>query len=263
MASISGITGEVTSWTGTGNANLFGTAAADAAFTLNISAPEIDTTAFGATTAEYGANLISWGGSFTSRIEAANIGVAGSVAWAGSFAYATTIRRWAITITADEIDITPFGTSSTFYRNFIFGLVRWSGVYEGFLDDTTAITRPALIHEATNAAAITLNMGDTNDHLTGDAFVTSIDPIVQPSEANQVTHAFRGTGDLASGSASSFFPVSTDPVIPVNGTLVLTASSGRTYTGTAFWTSIQIVCPTDGIVTATVNFRGSGTLTIA
>ena len=46
-------------------------------------------------------------------------------------------------------------------------------------------------------------------------------------------------------------------------TLTLTATGGHTLAGCAIAETVSVTTPSDGVVTATVNFRGTGKLTIA
>ena len=58
-------------------------------------------------------------------------------------------------------------------------------------------------------------------------------------------------------------PIVVTEIIGAANTLTLTATGGHTLAGCAIAETVSITTPSDGPVTATVNFRGTGKLTIA
>ena len=67
------------------------------------------------------------------------------------------------------------------------------------------------------------------------------------------TAAAEGNWDAANTAVPGVDPAS----------LVLTATTGKTYTGNAILISLALSEPVDGVVTASYSFQGSGALTIA
>mgnify|MGYP003149250476 CR=1 FL=1 len=113
------------------------------------------------------------------------IGDTGTVAW-GAGGYTTNVKAWSLNIAVDEHDITDFASSG--WAEYMGGLKRWSGSFECFLDDTTAIDE-----ENQNTLTLTASTGRTFE---GTAFITANDVTVNPADPNTVTVNFRGTSTL-------------------------------------------------------------------
>jgi hypothetical protein len=99
---------------------------------------------------------------------AALSGKAGSVAWTThtSLADNQNIRSWSLDIETDELETTDFSVAQ--WKTFIAGLSGASGTFEGFIDDTTALTVTELYGAA---ATITLAL-DGSRTITASAFCT-------------------------------------------------------------------------------------------
>lgn len=250
MAVITGVTGEVTSWAN--NTLLIDTNSAPATFTLDYVADEHDTTAFGATSAMTAiAGLPSWSGTISTRYDAAQIGNGGSVTY--SSGHVVNVNGWSMEMTSDPKPVTALSASA---KAYLPSLIRWAGQYTGYLDSSTAISGLGVDPPASATFAF-----DGTRSLAGAITVLSQSITSSPSEPNVYTQRYRGSGALTAAGASSFFSAGT-VAIPTVGELVLQASTSRTFTGDAFWTSLSINCPVDGLVTLDIGFQGTGALTI-
>lgn len=247
-----GLTGSVTSWAGTSNANLIGS---DAEFELNMATEIADATPLGVTSATTVAGLRSWSGVYTTRLSTPIIGVAGNVTFASG--YTALDRGWSIVMTVQPTDTTDFSVTAD--RTFKPGIYTWSGSYNALLDDTTLVTATSAGNAA--SAAITLDMDGTNT-FTGSVHVESLALAVNQADAAIATYGFTGNGALTSVGGGNLFPAGALGT-PDTGAIVLAASTGQTYSGDAFLTNFSLNAQVDGLVEATVGFQGTGALTIA
>lgn len=262
MAAVTGITGAVTSWAGTQNTRLISTGAKPASFTLNVPAPANPTTGF----SDVGIrtmlkDIYDWSGTISAQLAAPSSGTAGLVTFAAG--YTTNLNSWNLTIAGEEFPVTAFGAAA---RAFIPGGFGWSGGFSGFLDGTTVASIPSVSASEPGSATFKYaEAGATDMTLAGSIVTTLLNIGVSPSAANAVSYSFEGTGALTQSTPSAGEPVlpAGAVAIPVAGELVLTASTGRTFTGDAFWTSIAISCTVGQPVTVEIGFRGTGALTFA
>lgn len=261
MAATAVTTGAVTSWAGTQNTAIIQSGSGPWEFSLNYDAPTEDVTPFngsGVVFARNLANLRQWSGSISTRLTTAVLGSTGLVTFASG--YVVNARAWVININTEAKDTTIFSGSGVTNRSFVPGIINWGGTYDTLLDNTTAITAPGAA-----AASATFKMvedGATDRTLAGNIIVNAIPVSVQIGEVPTAQFAFTGDSTLTAAGTGGFFP-SGALVAPETGSLVLQAYTGRTYTGDAFFTGVSINCAVDGVITATINFQGTGALTIA
>lgn len=261
MAVITGITGSL-SWGGSGeNAQLAGTGVEGQEFRLNLNGAEFDTTNFsttGATTHIKG--LTSWDGEFTGIIKAINHGALGLVTF--SAGYTANLNRWNMTIERDSFDATVFAATE---MAFAPGCWQWGGEFSGYLDDTTAATMPGNSNEPATGTFKYEEKGVNDNTLSGSIFTTRASISAKPRALNEVSYTYRGSGAITQSTPSVGAGIL--PAGAVAGdaasSLVLTASTSRTYTGSAFWKSINIDCSVAGLVIVRVGFQGTGALAIA
>jgi hypothetical protein len=261
MAGTVALAGKVTSWGGTFNTNLIGLMQ-PAAFTLEMSNAELDTTPFltqapaqsVVETAVPG--LRAWEGTIEgySGDTTGRAGIAGTVATA---VYDYNVRSWDISLTATDQDTTSW-PNTTSWMTYAPGLMRWSGNYEAIIDDTNAVTVPE-----TSAGTGTFTLSSGN-YWEGQIFSTRVSAVVRVGDVNIVRYAFRGSGHLTVvGSDAGMTANSGALATPEAGSLVLQAHTSRTYTGSAFWRSIAMNCAVGGVIQTTIGFRGTGALTPA
>lgn len=268
MAAVTGLRGEVDSWSGTFNAATLALIT-PAEFSLRMTNADLDTTAFvnSANTHAVAKTMIpglrDWSGSFTGpSVDGSGVasnGIAGSVTGAN---YSAQVQAWELDLVAAELDSTLFGTSGS-WRTFAPGLVEWSGTYDALVDDSTAV---ALVDDTPVTATFQLRTSNT---WVGTIFTTSADVVSRVGELATVRYAFRGSGHLDVNGSAAIMPDNSGALAtPVAGSLVLktyenNGTGERTLTGSAFWTRIRASVRTGEVVKATVDFRGTGALTSA
>jgi len=121
------------------------------------------------------------------------IGQTGSVVFANG--YVVNANTWQINITSDEHDITDFESTSD-WAEYMHGLKRWSGSFDCFADDTTAIDAAGEWDVAEGTATFTASTGRT---FAGSIIALTNDITVNPANPNKVSVRFRGTGALTVG----------------------------------------------------------------
>jgi hypothetical protein len=266
--------GTVTSWAGNNNTNLIDNASAPPEFTLAVNSDSFPTTAFGSVTAEDFANgLYSWTASIASRLEPFSAGGGGLVTYADG--YTDNVKAWSMTMNWAALESTVFdsaGTSTIESKSFTPGLLNWSGTYTAILDDTTALSLPEPGTRGTATFKI-VEDGANDQTLAGTVITTSVSAPVRVGRLSEVSIGYQGAGALtAAGTggstwANNFFDYwiannSGVLQIPATGELVLTAHSGRTYTGDAFPSSIALNVAVGQPVTVNITAQGSGDLAI-
>jgi hypothetical protein len=271
MAAVASTTGLVTSWAGTANGLLVGSGSSGPSeFTLNMSAPAEDVTPFVSGGVVYRRkipNIITWDGSISAFLNPAKIGSSGLLTFSGMPTSGSVVnaKSWEVNVTNTPADTTAFASGGVTYRTFIPTINAWSASAVCYLDGTTALVAPGAA-----AAAATLKVtedGATDPGFTGNGFATQFGAPVKVGELTSVSYSIEGDGDLtatvgASTYASWWFAAAV-VALPAAGSLVLQATTGRTYTGSAFWKSLKVSCMVDGVVKLDIGFQGSGTLAIA
>lgn len=268
MAQIIADNGLVSSWAGTGNSALISGGSAPYEFTLTGTKPEADVTPFvsgGTAFRQFALGLGEWSAAMSTRLSPVKYGSGGLVT--ASAAYTTNVRSWRMSIAATPAEkSTVMNATPPTWQTYVPNLVQWSGTYEAFVDDTTALVFPT-----STAESITFKLVEnaSADHtLSGSCLIQQLSAPIRIGSISVATYSFRGTGTLTaagtsgSGVGAPLFAAGalTKPAV---GSLVLQAASGRTYTGDAFWESIDIDCVVDEVINVTINAKGTGALTIA
>lgn len=275
-----GVTGAVTSWGASGADvhQLINAGISPASISAEISSDGLDWTGLGVSSAAMRAGLASWTATIVGRYPktAPKVGNSGGVTFAGG--YATWVRSWELTIEAGVHDITSQTGSAVLWRSFRPGLLSWSGSYECDIDSTTPLSPPTLASGVAGAATFKISEeGATDNTLAGDIIVTGLSQSVSAGEKNTASYSFSGSGVLTNTYASGMGLLSASaspyaigtPTWDVNGDgvpdVVLTwqSDTGRTYAGPAFWRSLRVSCPVDGLIEVTVGVQGAGALTIS
>ena len=266
-----GITGAVTSWSGTANTTLINAIGAHTA-SLSVSGNSADRTAFAGslTSVGMGPGLRSWTGSISARFPTTAVnGIAGALAVSGG--YALHIRSWALTIAAKALDITAFGATATTngWRSFRPGLLSISARASAFVDSGTGIALPPTTSASAAAATFTL---DGTRSFTGNVLYSASSPSIKVDDLNTVDFDMVFDGAVTAVGASNIFAAgavglpdwdaSGSDGIP-DTTLTLTADTGRTYAGPAFWNSIAISVDPAAYTTIEIGVQGAGALTAA
>lgn len=258
--------GAVTSWGGTENTALISSGSAPSEFTLALESDDFPTTAFNPTVVfETGiAGLYSYTASIVTRLNPAQHGATGLVTH--SSGYTAGVRSWSMDITCAEHDTTAYNATAPTAHTFIPGLVKWAGKYESLVDTATSLVQPG--GSAASATFKILENGSNDQTLAGNIYVKRYDVRGKLGELCVVGADYMGTGTLTAAGTSGtgignpLFGAGA-VAAPVAGSLVLTSSSGKTYTGSAFWTRVSIEHAVGGLITATIGVRFTGALTIA
>lgn len=268
MAAVTGMAGSV-SWangsTGSNNAQFTSnstTGGVPIRFTLNLNGDEFDTTAFATTdpASDFLKGLSSWDGEFEILTPTAEIGNQGLVTF--SAGYTTNLASWDLSVERDVHEATAFGSTA---KAYIPGRYVWGGTFRGFLDDTTAA---AAVGNSSEPATLTLKYSErttTDATFSGSAFTTRADIVASPAEINTIGYSFRGSGALTHSTPSTGNNfISTGALTGDSaGTLTLTSTTSRTYSGSAFWKSINMSVTATGLIVVRIGFQGTGALTIS
>lgn len=114
----------------------------------------------------------------------------------------------------------------------------------------------------TSKTSLPQNVHNWTVELAHDIY--DVTPFSPASSANinvpRSVYGWSGTFDLYLDDTT---PITIAEIYGAATSLVLTATAGRTFTGNAVCGNVSITCPSDGPVTATVNFTGTGALTPA
>lgn len=261
MAIANGATGLVTSWAGTGNSQLISTGNSPMRFRLSTNADEFDSTAFAASLVArtYLKGMRQWGGTIEGRRPTAITGAGSSVSF--SAGYVINMQEFDITLRASETDVTPMGDADTqaLWSTHIPGIIEIEASWTSKVDDTTAVTAPANSSEPATAT-FTISSGVT---IACSGFTTSQEIDAEPGRPPIVAYTMRGSGNITTVGATNILTAAAAVPIPVAGSLVLQAATGRTYTGDAFWTEVNLRSASREQVLQSVTFRGTGDLAYA
>lgn len=268
-----------TSWAGNGNAALIGSgtgagvAASEAS--LSVAAAAIDSTVHAAslTNRSFITGLrspsITFGGRWNPAYNCSDIGLT------FGNGYVANLRSFSVNFAWEQIEATISTGSALSSMSYLPGLGTVSGTYECYVDDTTALALPG--GTVTGSATFKLCGEASTDHtLAGTIITTQLSVSMPVGQMPVATYSYQFTGNItAAGDADGTGDYSSSPwkywidsasgVIgtPIAGNLVLTATSGRTYTVSAFPTGIAIQATVGQLLTVNVSAQGSGDVTVA
>lgn len=260
---ILGITGAVTSWTGGNNAQLAGTGTSPMEGTIYLEGQEFDSTVFAsAGYKNHIKGLQSWYVEFGTYPKAIDHGGNSAGLVTNAAGYVTNLNEWSMDIERDELESTIF-TDAT--MSYLPGLIDWGGSYAGLLDDTTVATLPGNSSEPATGTFKYQERGAADNTLSGSIFTTRGQIGVRPSALNTISYTYRGSGALTQSTPSTGAGVFTVGAISGDAasSLVFTASTGRTFTGSAFWSRVSISLKVGQLTSVRVRARGTGALVVA
>lgn len=233
---------------------------------LTINGEAFDVSAFASTapiaTAQIG-GLQSWNGSFNGRFPASSAasGHTGLVTF--SSGYVTLCRGWTITASVPALDVSAQASTPPTWMDYLPGLYSFTGSYECLVDDTTAISSCT-----SGAATFRISTESTNDNeLAGTILVTGVNVNGQVGDKWSVTVSFVVNGNLTTDGDSSFFNVDSAGTpdaleTPLATAISIRVAGSRTYTGSAFETGWTLTSRIGSAIEASVQFQGTGALTI-
>lgn len=288
MAIVTAATGLVTSWgDGSGspvptNTHMVGSTNSNpATVTLNINAPEADVTAFAASlnSRSYIPTLYDWTVNIHCQMKPATLGSAGLISFSGTGFIPNDggTPKLGLNVGGYTIEgnyyvsppVTAQAASAPVCQSYVPGIFDWKATVKAWLDGTIPLVLPGL-----TPAAIALKIaedGATDPGFSGTGMAVSVGAPVKVGEVTEISYGLRGTGDLsvqagASTWAAWWFSSTTTPAaitVPNAGTLLWQASTGRTFSGSAFMTGWKVNCMLDEPVTLDITARGTGALTTA
>lgn len=263
MAATIGVTGQVTAASGTWNTLL--ARMSPASVTLTQTGGEADSTEFAssppAIPRSYLPGLRTFGVSLEAYSATPVLGVTGGLAYAGA-QYDTNIFDWELTLNQQVQETTDFAISAA-WRTFTNGLQDWMGAYSGFIDGTTAIDNITEAAAAPTLGALTLTISSGNT-LAGTVFTRSLSAAIRVDDRNIVRQEFRGSSNLTVVGTDAVLAANSGTMVVLpSGTMVITAATGRTYTGAFIPTSLNIRVAQGEITRIRASGQGTGALTIA
>jgi len=263
MAATIGVTGQVTAASGTWNTLL--ARMSPASVTLTETGGEAETTEFAGSPPVIPRTYVPGLRTFGVSIEAYSLtpvlGVTGAMSYADS-EYDTNIFDWELTVNQQVQETTDFNISSA-WRTFDDGLQDWMGSYSGFIDGTTAIDHITEAVAAPATGTILLTISSTNT-LGGEVFTRSLSAAIRVDDRNIVRYEFRGTSNLDVNGPDAMLADNSGTMVALpGGAMVITAATGRTYTGTVIPTSLNIRVAQGEITRIRATGQGTGALVIA
>jgi|SRR5690606_12549737 len=265
-----GAEGEVTSWGAAGfYANLIAAISPNQA-TITEVCDEIETTPLGSGVGRFIPGLRSWSGSITANAFATpRLGNVGLVTWSAG-GYALHVESFDLTLEAGSHDITSFSGTPPTYRIFRPDYVRGSGTFNARIDSETSLVGPHAPGATLPTLTLTYGSDTSANAISGPAMIQQMQANMARGSLSTVAYSFRFVGTITPSGTSSLFgttafgiPLWASDGDTTNTLLTLTAASGKTFSGDAFWTRIGLRCAVGESPEVTVDFQGSGALTIA
>jgi len=264
--------GALTSW---GSANINATILSGMitnSCTLFVGSDTQDVTGLGAHAAVNIPGLKTWRVDFRGFAgSSAYIGNNGAITYsAGGYALHVPEFTWNASTPAVH-DITEFNSGSPpEWRTYMPDIFQNSARYVAGIDADTAIVFPPAPGAALPTFTMTYKSGAT---LAMTGLIQRVGPAIVRGQKNMATYDVLGSGTTTAvggvfGSHTFGGTLNGDPLWSAGGSatgaIVVTAASGRTYSGTdSFWTSLQLQCTVGGAVMVSGSIQGCGTLTAA
>lgn len=217
--------------------------------------------------------LAAWGGTISGRAFASpRLGNQGLATFSAG-GYVLHLDALAVRIRAAEYDITEMNATPPLWSRFCPGNSMWSATIRCMVDSATAVVLPTLSSATTGDVSlptVTLQYGTGSDAtLAGTAQIVSTEVGITRGDRTMVEFGLEGDGVLAAAGAGSIFGTysfgrpgwdagSSAPTATTDPKLVVTAASGRTYTGCAFWNSIDLTWDVRSPVVVSIGVRGTG-----
>lgn len=227
-----------------------------AGFTLDVTNSVVDSSGFLDVLATHATVPRAWSGTLEGMYPTAPVsGVRGDVTLTGG--NSVNVTGWELTVAANTTKVALL--QEDWEASVIEGPLVITGTFSCKLDDTTAINLPT----ASNGAVAELELVLTDaadDSFTGDVFITGSRVGVSRTGQPEVVYSFTASGSFA-GDAATVLPATF--ALPVRGVLTLTATTGRTYAGSASWASVNINCAAADVIRVRTDFVGNGALTVA
>lgn len=247
--------------------------------TVNERADELDITSQGSTSGEFRNGLITWDAQIVANYPFVQrtIGATGLITLGGTTL--ALVKSYDLTVESGIRDITAQRAtgSDVDYRVFASSKkVMWGGSAECMVESGTvvrALTASSVALASYPAIVLKILEEGTDPTLSGTCMLAQRGHSIPiGTSGNQIVNlSFKGTSTLTAVSGSTtaaVFPAgavdqpdwdTTGDGVP-DVQIVVTAATGRTYTGMVFWRRVNIRCAVDGLIQVTVDLQGTGAL---
>lgn len=252
------------SWGGTLHASLASVGVEGMEFTFEPDAESFETTRFGASSGArtkipgLQSGTISWEGT----LKAPAHGAAGLVTF--SAGTVLNVNGFDINLDRDEFDSTVFNATAPTVKSYLPGGWGGSGSFSGLYDSSTGMALPGNSSEPATGTFKYQERGGTDNTLSFSMFTTRASVTSSPKQLATLTYNFEATGDITQSSPSTgvgIVPAGTD-LSEAAQSLTATATTGRTFAGSAFWTSIGLSVRIGQLTRVRIGARFTGAITI-
>lgn len=184
---------------------------------------------------------------------------------------ATLTNAWTLSLSRSTANITPFANTWEVYS---VGHVNTTGTFSGWPDDTTALAAPVLAAEPASATFTILTDAEdaigTGKFITATIICNSLNADFTVNQQATMGYGFEVDGALVTTGTSALHAWAADAsgalvsdlqTSTPSKALVLTAKSGITYSGSAFWTGVRLDCRVGSPIMLTVDGVFTGAVT--
>ena len=250
---------------------------------LSINSAEIDVTGFASSLvfSKYVQDLYDWNittqGRFPYGAATPNTAQAAfncSVSQSGTDLYLANVTGFSVDFSVPVVETTDLSASAA--KTFTYGgPLQGRFTINARVDSTTALQLPTVsLAQPGHDVTFTIGKEATNDDVIavdgtgGGARILSVSPTVALGSTNDVTITGIFSGDVQIKGDSPIFAVSAADTlenlkVPGTTEIELTAASGRTYTGDAFWSAFSVSAQLGSAIDVSATLQGTGALVIA
>lgn len=115
------------------------------------------------------------------------------------------LDHWDLTLQNDMLDVTPFTTDGTQWRQYLPGLSAWSGTVSGFADAVADSSGQKVIQTNILAPAtgtLILYLSETGlENFSGSVYWQTMNVSADVADSEKVSFSFQGTGTLGYATA--------------------------------------------------------------
>ena len=151
------------------------------------------------------------------------------------------------------------GSDTTFDATFRPDILSWGGSMNLRLDDTEALTKAQIAGDTAIAASFIM---DSAHSYTGNIWITGTAKGATVGATSTQSFTYQGTGALTSVGTHNFYAAGAVG-IPTAGTLLLTYASGRTVSGSAFPSAVNLSVARNALIRVGITAQYTGAVTTA
>ena len=152
------------------------------------------------------------------------------------------------------------GSDATFDASFLPDALVWGGSLNLRLDDTEPLTKAQLAGDTAIDAAFVM---DGSHSYTGNIWITGTAKGSTVGATNTQSFTYQGTGPLTSVGTHNFFAAGALNTPPTAEELVLTYATGRTVTGDAFPSAVNMTVSRNAIIRVGITAQYTGAVVTA